>query len=66
MSYGSCGFKSQNVAIFGQKSDFGDFRPLKTTLGCAGAPENFPREVQIQTTLSKNIFMDIPFLETFQ
>ena len=25
MSYGSCGFKSQNVAIFGQKSDFGDF-----------------------------------------
>ena len=41
MSYGSYGVKRQNVAIFGQKSDFGDFSTTKNNTWVRRSAEKF-------------------------
>ena len=55
MSFGPYGVKSQNVAIFGQKSDFGDFSTSENNTWVRRSAEKFSAGVpNINYFLQKN------------
>ena len=65
MFYGLYGFKSKNVAIFDQKSDFGGFSTSENNTWVRRSAEIFSAwTTNINYFLQKN-FMAIRFLENF-